>query len=197
MADKQYKQSVQRSVLMEINPMNRRGSVYKDEQKQLLPFDQVEKSMNSLTDVLQMLTDLHITLLETAKKKQEILVSVEINPLLAVMADESKLISRIKQADEMRMEVLEHDKSYLPLAKLIKQQPDGKIKAEMTAKLKLLKRLYEEIHKANKLNQQLLQQSLTYTKFEIDQMIAKAEGDRREEESEDAQEYAKLFELKA
>jgi hypothetical protein len=152
----------------------------------------------TLTDALHMLIDLHLTLLESAKKKQEILVSAEINPLLAILADESQLKRKVKQADEMRMEVLEHDKSYLPLVKLIEQQPDGKTKAELEAQLKLLKRLFEEIPKVNKLNQQLLQQSLTYTKFVIGQIIARAKGSDREEKiSEDAKEYARLFEGKA
>lgn len=156
--------------------------------------------MNSLTEVLQVLTDLHVTLLETAKRKQEILISAEINPLLAVMADESKLIKKIKKVDEMRMEVLEHDESYLPLSKLIEQQPDGVIKAEWTSNLKLLKRLFEEIAKVNKLNQQLLEQSLTYTQFMIEQMIPQSKDPglyRSEAEAQDSREYARLFDLKA
>lgn len=156
--------------------------------------------MNSLTEVLQMLTDLHITLLETAKKKQEILISAEINPLLAIMADESKLIKKIKAADEMRMDVMEHDKSYLPLSKLIEQEPDGVTKAEWTSKLNLLQRLFQEIEKVNLLNQQLLEQSLTYTQFMIEQMIPQSGGSgiyRVEDASQDSREYARIFDLKA
>jgi flagellar biosynthesis/type III secretory pathway chaperone len=156
--------------------------------------------MNSLTEVLQMLTDLHITLLETAKKKQEILISAEINPLLAIMADESKLIKKIKAADELRLDVMEHDKAYLPLSKLIEQEPDGVTKAEWTSKLNLLQRLFQEIEKVNTLNQQLLQQSITYTQFMIEQMIPQSEGSgvyRVEAASQDSREYARLFDLKA
>jgi flagellar biosynthesis/type III secretory pathway chaperone len=156
--------------------------------------------MNSLTEVLQMLTDLHITLLETAKKKQEILISAEINPLLAIMADESKLIKKIKEADEMRMEVLEHDQAYLPLAKLIEHQPDGETKLEWTSKLDLLKQLFQEIERVNKLNQQLLQQSLNYTQFMIEQMLPKTESSglyRSEALAQESREYARLFDLKA
>ncbi|WP_251636267.1 flagellar export chaperone FlgN [Neobacillus niacini] len=158
-------------------------------------FENSSGETNTLADALHMLVDLHITLLESAKKKQEILVSAEINPLLAIMADESQLKKKVNQADEMRMEVLEHDKSYLPLVKLIEQQPDGKTKDELEAQLQLLVRLFDEILKVNKLNQQLLQQSLTYTKFVIGQILGKAKGSNREEKiSEDAKEYARLFE---
>ncbi|MEH7493923.1 flagellar protein FlgN [Neobacillus niacini] len=156
--------------------------------------------MNNLTEVLQMLTDLHITLLETAKKKQEILITAEINPLLGIMADESKLIKKIKEVDEMRMEVLEHDKSYLPLSKLIEHQPDGVTKAEWESKLKLLQRLFEEIDKVNKHNQQLIQQSLTYTQFMIEQMLPQSKDSglySSEAEAQDSREYARLFDLKA
>jgi flagellar biosynthesis/type III secretory pathway chaperone len=156
--------------------------------------------MNSLTEVLQMLTDLHITLLETAKKKQDILISAEINPLLAIIADESRLIKKIKEADEMRMEVLEHDKAYLPLAKLIELQPDGETKVEWAAKMDLLKRLFEEIDRVNKLNQQLLQQSLTYTQFMLEQMLPQPEGTNlygSDASAQESREYARLFDLKA
>jgi hypothetical protein len=171
-----------------INPKNTKESVNE-------VYENSSDGIITLTDALHMLIDLHISLLESAKKKQEILVSVEINPLLAIMADESQLKRKVKHVDEMRMEVLEHDKSYLPLVKLVEQQPDGKTKAELAAQVKLLERLFEEIPKVNKLNQQLLQQSLTYSKFVIDQVIAEVKGSNREEKvSEDAKEYALLFE---
>ncbi|GHH99996.1 flagellar export chaperone FlgN [Neobacillus kokaensis] len=155
--------------------------------------------MNRLTEILQMLTDLHITLLETAKKKQEILVSAEINPLIAVMADEAKLIKKIKKVDEMRMEVLEHDNAYLPLSKLIQQQPDEGLQAEWTSKLFVLQKLFKEIEKVNKLNQQLLQQALTYTQFMIEQMLPQSKDSglySTDTDSQDSREYARLFDLK-
>lgn len=160
----------------------------------------MQESMNSLTDVLQILTDLHLSLLETAKKKQEILISAEINPLLVVMADESRLIKKIKETDEMRMEVLEHDHSYLPLSKLIELQQDETIKAEWSTKMEVLKHLYEEIDKVNQFNQQLLDQALTFTKFMIGQMLPPQEDSgfyHAKNDSREAREYARLFDLKA
>ncbi|AZU64190.1 flagellar export chaperone FlgN [Neobacillus mesonae] len=156
--------------------------------------------MNKLTEILQMLTDLHITLLETAKKKQEILVSAEINPLISVMADEARLIKKIKKVDEMRMEVLEHDNKYLPLSKLIEQQPDEDLHAEWTSKLFVLQKLFKEIDKVNKLNQQLLQQALTYTQFMIEQLLPPSKDSglySADTESQESREYARLFDLKA
>jgi len=158
--------------------------------------------MNSLTEVLQMLTDLHMTLLQTAKKKQEILISAEINPLLAVMADESKLIKKIKEVDRLRMDVLEHDHSYFPLSQLIEQQTDEELKADWMGKLEVLQRLFEEIDKVNKMNQQLLEQALTYTQFMIEQLLPQRQdtglySSGRETGSQDAREYALLFDLKA
>lgn len=160
----------------------------------------MQQSMNSLTDVLQILTDLHLSLLETAKKKQEILVSAEINPLLAVMADESRLIKKIKAADALRMEVLEHDNSYLPLSKMIEQQRDEQIKAEWQTKLDALQHLFQEIDKVNKLNHQLLEQALTYTQFMIEQMLPTSEDSHvysAQAEARESREYARLFDLKA
>lgn len=127
--------------------------------------------MSNLTSILKELTEQHVTLLETAKRKQQILISGEVNPLLSVLAEESKLIKKIKDTDQKRMAVLGEEAYKASLSELINNQPDGEEKQEWLSIHKQLQGLFQELGRVNEANQQLIQQSLTFTKFMMDQMI--------------------------
>jgi flagellar biosynthesis/type III secretory pathway chaperone len=132
--------------------------------------------MSNLTSILKELAELHVTLLETAKKKQQILISGEINPLLSILAEESKLIKKIKEADQKRITVLGEEAYKLSLSELIKTQPDGEEKEEWIDIHKQLQSLFQEIGQTNDANQQLLQQSLAFTQFMMEQMLPANDG---------------------
>jgi flagellar biosynthesis/type III secretory pathway chaperone len=132
--------------------------------------------MSNLTEILQELLGLHDTLLETAKKKQQILISAEINPLLSILAEESKLIKKIKEADQKRLILLGEEAYKSSLSELIKNEPDGEEKVEWTNIHKQLQRVFDEIGRVNEQNQQLLEQSLAYTQFMIEQMLPEKNG---------------------
>jgi flagellar biosynthesis/type III secretory pathway chaperone len=132
--------------------------------------------MSNLTVILKELTELHVTLLETAKKKQQILISAEINPLLSILAEESKLIKKIKEVDQKRITVLGEEAYKLSLSELIKTQPDGEEKEEWIEIHKQLQSLFQEIGQTNEANQQLLQKSLAFTQFMMEQMLPATEG---------------------
>jgi flagellar biosynthesis/type III secretory pathway chaperone len=127
--------------------------------------------MNSLTEILQELYELHVNLLDTAKKKQLILISGEINPLLSILAEESKLIKKIKEADSKRQTLLGEEAYKLSLTQLIQQQPDSKQKEDWKVIHSQLQNVFEELGKLNESNQQLIEQSLTYTQYMIEQML--------------------------
>lgn len=132
--------------------------------------------MNSLTEILQELVVLHTTLLNTAKKKQQVLISAEINPLLSILAEESKLIKKIKDVDQKRITVLGEEAYKSSLSELINNQPDGKEKEEWIQIHKQLQSLFEEIGRINEANQQLLEQSLAFTQYMIEQMLPVSDG---------------------
>jgi flagellar biosynthesis/type III secretory pathway chaperone len=134
------------------------------------------KSMNKLSNVLQQLSQQHETLLETAKKKQQILISGEMNPLLGVLSEESKLIKKINELDTERAALLGERGNDLTLTELIQQQPDGDEKRELISLQKKLQALITEIKTENENNQQLLKQSLEFTQFMIEQMLPKSDG---------------------
>ncbi|RDU35913.1 hypothetical protein DRW41_15060 [Neobacillus piezotolerans] len=131
--------------------------------------------MNKLLEVLQLLADLHNKLLDTAKRKQEILISGDIQQLLPLISEESKLLKRIKQAEEERTRALGEDVN-LSFSRLIEQQPEGDLKEKLKSILSVLQQRFEEIGRVNHLNQQLLEQSLTYTQYMINQILPASEG---------------------
>lgn len=156
--------------------------------------------MNKLTVVLQWLVELHVTLLDTAKKKQQILISGEITPLLAVLSEESRLIKKIKEADTSRTAVVEQMAPHHSLSELIDRQPDGDEKAEWTSIRNRLQHLFQEIEQVNQANQQLLQQSLTYTQHMIEQMLPVSEGSglySPGSASKESSDSVRLFDAKA
>lgn len=128
--------------------------------------------MNKLTVILQTLADLHETLLDTAKKKQRILIDGDINPLLAILSEEAKLVKKIKEADQVRTVLLGEQSS---LSDLIAHHQDGAEKDKWISLHQKLKKLLEEIEQVNDANQQLIKQSLDFTNFMIDQMLPKTE----------------------
>ncbi|MFZ7944679.1 flagellar protein FlgN [Neobacillus sp. 19] len=153
--------------------------------------------MNKLTEVLQVLANLHETLLETAKKKQQILISGEINPLLTVLAEESKLIKKIQEADRERTAL---SGNHVSLSELIEQERDGTVKEEWSALNAHLRSLLAEIERVNQTNQQLIEQSLTFTNYMMEQMLPKANGAGVYSPKKDAQETlgsVRFFDAKA
>jgi flagellar biosynthesis/type III secretory pathway chaperone len=127
--------------------------------------------MNKLTVSLQTLAGLHVALLDTAKKKQQILISGEVNPLLAILSEEAKLVKKIKEAEEVRTALFGEQPS---LDDFIAKQQDGAEKEELISLHQKLKELLEDIEQVNGTNQQLIQQSLTFTNFMIEQMLPKS-----------------------
>lgn len=132
--------------------------------------------MSNLTEILKELVVLHTTLLNIVKKKQQVLISAEINPLLSILAEESKLIKKIKEADQKRLTTLGEVAYRSSLSKILENQPDGEEKEEWTAIHKHLQNLFLEIGDINETNQQLIQQSLAFTQFMMEQMLPVTEG---------------------
>jgi flagellar biosynthesis/type III secretory pathway chaperone len=127
--------------------------------------------MNKLTVSLHTLAGLHVALLDTAKKKQQILISGEVNPLLAILSEEAKLVKKVKEAEEVRTALFGEQSS---LAGFIAEQPDGAEKEELISLHRKLKELLGDIEQVNGTNQQLIEQSLAFTDFMIEQMLPKS-----------------------
>jgi flagellar biosynthesis/type III secretory pathway chaperone len=155
--------------------------------------------MTKLTDTLNMLAELHFNLLDITRKKHRILISGEINPLLSVLYDESRLIKKIKEADKKTAKFLEQDYANHSLSEVIELQPEGDEKAKLTSIQNFLRNVMEEINRVNHSNQQLLDQSLKYTQYMIEHLVPISNSSGMYSAGASSNDYnnSRLFEAKA
>lgn len=131
--------------------------------------------MEAVQEILRVLEDLlyiHEEMLSLEKQKQRVLIEDRSGELLSLLQDQSKLVKRITRLEEERkvsvhrfleQKGLEHaDLSLTDLMKLITSHQD-KGKLEQVSE-KLYARL-EDLRQLNQLNQQLIEQSLSYLNF--------------------------------
>ncbi len=156
--------------------------------------------MNKLTQILHNLVELHINLLEILNKKQQILIAGDNTSLLPILSEESKLIKKITDEDKHRLTALGEDAYKASLTQLIEQQPDTAEKQEWITIHAQLQTLFQKIAKVNESNQQLLQQSLTYTQYMIDRLLPTSAGTgtyNAGAASKETKESVRLFDAKA
>lgn len=156
--------------------------------------------MNNLASILQSLFEFHESLLNTTMKKREIIIGGDINPLLSVLAEESKLIKKIKETDKRRIDLLGEEAYKSSLSSLIDRQSDGEEKQQLITLHQQLKLLFEKIDRINRSNQELLHQSLAFTQYMIDRMLPMAEESGHYGSAASSQEKTRsvrLFDAKA
>ncbi|WP_017810943.1 MULTISPECIES: flagellar protein FlgN [Paenibacillus] len=142
-------------------------------------------SLDNLVDVLNKLDVYHQQMIELGESKKNSIVANDIDVMIRVMNQESKLIKLIEQTEQERMQA-SYDflkergiKSQLnltltELARLVFDVEDKKRLLGVQSKLKsTLDRLKE----LNDLNQQLIQQSLDFIEFSLDVIVDKPEQD--------------------
>jgi flagellar biosynthesis/type III secretory pathway chaperone len=153
--------------------------------------------MSNLSSILALMTELYEKLLETAKNKHEILIRSEINPLLGVLAEESKLIKKINEAEKQRAAVME---GTVTLSEMIERTSDMSEKQELASHQAKMQQLITEISQINQANQQLIEQSLVFTNFMMEQILPKSDGSgvySPKADSKEKGESVRLFDVKA
>lgn len=132
--------------------------------------------MNEFTVILQSLVNLHESLLDIGKRKQEILVKGEIDPLLSILAEESKVMKKIKEADQRRLAILGEEAYQSSLTEVMERFGTEDEKKEWQSIYEQLQQLFRELKLVNESNQKLLQHSLSLTQYMIEQMLPKTES---------------------
>ncbi len=129
-----------------------------------------EKSLNELTLILQSLTKLHESLLDMMKKKQQVLVKGEVQELLSILSEESKIVKQIGEAEVQRTKLVEN-KSSVTLSQYINLHGDTSQQQEWKQMQEQLLTLLSDIRTINRTNELLLQQSLAFTQYMMDQLL--------------------------
>jgi flagellar biosynthesis/type III secretory pathway chaperone len=140
--------------------------------------------LTSLYEILDNLINLHRALYTLAKQKKDVLIKGDIDELVKITQQEQKLIKAVEAAEAARIETVKElfaaqglSSSEGTLAELIKLITAAEEKARLTNYRNELLRIVSELRDANELNQQLLEQSLSFVNMTLDLLTDTPEQD--------------------
>lgn len=142
-------------------------------------------SIQTLLETMEKLQEAHEALLELAKAKTQILVGNDIDQLNMIVNRENKWVRAIAEANQQRIQIIGSyliSRGYNPnpkitvgdLIKVIFKAEEKQ--ALMEAQQKLLATI-EELKQNNIINQQLIEQSLSFVNYSLDLVIGPPEDD--------------------
>ncbi len=137
-----------------------------------------------LYDVLDQLLQQHQALCTLARQKKEVLIKNEIETLMEITKQESKLLKAVEQTEASRVELVKQlcaarglSLESVTLQDLIKSTTSLEEKNRLAHYRQELIRIVSELRQANELNQQLLEQSLSFIQHNLDLLTAAPEDD--------------------
>ncbi|UKS26132.1 flagellar protein FlgN [Paenibacillus sp. HWE-109] len=142
-------------------------------------------SIKPLLDTMDKLQDAHEALLELAKAKKQILISNDVERLNMFVNKESKYVRAVAEANQER---LQHVSSYLisrgynpnpkiTISDLIKVIFKAEEKQALLQAQQKLMMTIQDLKQINKLNQQLIEQSLAFIDYSVDLVLGAPEDD--------------------
>ncbi|WP_342404953.1 flagellar protein FlgN [Brevibacillus sp. FSL K6-2834] len=139
---------------------------------------------SNLYELLDNLIELHKALQTLAVQKKEVLIKGDVDQLLAITTQEKKLIKAVSAAEDTRQSLVAQmfaeqgiHRDNGTLAELIKLTTSPEEKARLMKARDELTRIISELRKANELNQQLLEQSLSFVNMTLDLVTDSPEDD--------------------
>lgn len=140
--------------------------------------------MDRLYDLLDNLIRFHKALYTLAAHKKDVLVKGDVDELVAITRQEQKLIKGVTAAEAARqtlVQELTEKKGFAlqegTLAELIKLTTSAEEKTRLASYRDELVRIVAELREANELNQQLLEQSLSFVNMTLDLITDTPEDD--------------------
>ncbi|MGZ0051789.1 flagellar protein FlgN [Brevibacillus gelatini] len=140
--------------------------------------------MDRLYDLLDNLIQLHKALYTLASQKKDVLVKGKVDELVSITRQEQKLIKGVTAAEAARQSLVQElteKKGFAlqegTLAELIKLTTSAEEKTRLASYRNELVRIVTELREANELNQQLLEQSLSFVNMTLDLITDAPEDD--------------------
>ncbi|MCY9665110.1 flagellar protein FlgN [Paenibacillus alginolyticus] len=142
-------------------------------------------SIQPLLETMDKLQEAHEALLVLARDKTQVIVKNEINQLNIIVNKESKWIRTIAEANQQRIQDIGSyliSRGYNPnpkvtISDLIKVIFKAEEKQALTGAQQKLLVTIKEIKDCNNLNQQLIEQSLSFINYTIDLVLGAPEDD--------------------
>jgi flagellar biosynthesis/type III secretory pathway chaperone len=132
--------------------------------------------IQAVIEKLNVLGGLHRTLYELAERKKTVLINNQVNELAALVNQESKMMKQVAEADVVWREAIVHfvqsngvkpspSMTVSDILKLVFNAEDRK--ALQDAQQELLRTIHQ-LKEINALNQQMIEQSLSFIDYSID-----------------------------
>ncbi|MDQ0918575.1 flagellar protein FlgN [Paenibacillus sp. V4I5] len=142
-------------------------------------------SIQPLLETMDKLQEAHEALLELAKGKTQVLVSNDIDQLNMIVNRENKWVRAIAEANQQRIQIIGSyliSRGYNPNPKitvndLIKVIFNAQEKQALSQAQQLLLTTIKELKECNIINQQLIEQSLSFINYSIDLVLGAPEDD--------------------
>lgn|SRR5690625_3721601 len=128
-----------------------------------------------LLDILTKVTDSYVKLLENSRQKTNLIKTNDIDALSKLLVSERKLNQQVELLEGQRQEVTEKifanlniDVEEKTVTELLRYMTDDQIKKELEEKVVKLVEIIVEIREIERLNEELIQQSLQFVQLSLD-----------------------------
>jgi len=129
--------------------------------------------LNALVTALGGLINVQQQLIGYADQKKAALIERSVDRLNDITKEEKKLIKQLEQAELERMTVMEsvlQDSNAADFQSYLAQLPGGQARQQLESQLKILQELTAELQAKNKINDRLLEDSMSFVQHMIDQI---------------------------
>jgi len=122
---------------------------------------------------LNELIELQKQLLNYAEQKRTILIERKIDDLNRLVKEEAKLVKQLEHLENERVKLVEdvmQNHSSLSFSQFVDQLPDEKVKQNLQFQLKTLQQFMLDLQSANRVNETILKDSMSFVHHMIDQV---------------------------
>ncbi|MGH2319170.1 flagellar protein FlgN [Planococcus sp. SE5232] len=129
--------------------------------------------LNLVVNTLDELISIQKQLIRYAERKQTVLIERKVDELTELVKEETKLVKQLGQLEDERQQlvadVLEEHPG-LTFSQFAEQIPDEQVKQELHLQLKTLQMLLTELQVKNKVNEKILEDSMSFVQHMITQV---------------------------
>lgn len=129
--------------------------------------------LNLVVNTLDELISIQKQLIRYAERKQTVLIERKVDELTELVKEETKLVKQLSQLEDERQQlvadVLEEHPG-LTFSQFAEQIPDEHVKHELHSQLTTLQMLLTELQVKNKINEKILEDSMSFVQHMITQV---------------------------
>lgn len=133
-------------------------------------------SLNQLIDAMYELNEYHEQLIKLGEQKKQLIIQNQVNKMISITNTESKLVKQIEDCEKKRLEAVYgflqergiKSRLNLNMEELIRLVFDQEDKQRIVTALELLSGTLGMLKELTAINQQLIEQSLSYIDFYVE-----------------------------